>query len=309
MIGPASGGTRAGVHLDAARPDRHGPPPILVWHRACDLSGAHRRPEPAMSSRVPAPCAPHLRARLMALLPPRATGLVALSDLAAALRALMGTGEASSADALALLAESWMASWPVLVRHLRVRVRALDPDQAEDVVGGLAADLGGLLARWHGEVPFASYVERALVYRGRAALRDRSASHARLDEIDLPEGAITPEPELSEAGPASVRVRALRRLTWYLYGSPDNPQRLRYGKSEADFQALATRLEGRPYADLVRFNQPRPGRWDEGEGEVDRKWWRGRATSAQRRLQQALASPLTRTLLDQITRAIQEDSP
>jgi hypothetical protein len=58
-----------------------------------------------------------------------------------------------------------------------------------------------------------------------------------------------------------------------------------------EFTALSCGLEGRPYAELVFWNQPRTGDWSQGSGEGDEKWWRNRATYARGKFKCALQTP------------------
>ena len=104
-----------------------------------------------------------------------------------------------------------------------------------------------------------------------------------------------------------VQTQALRRTLWYCYGSPDHPgsssksiitqQKSRLAVRE--FLNLSVRMEGRKYAELVRWNQPRPGEWGIGSKD-DQGWWRSHNGAALKKFRHWLSRTANRQRYNQI---------
>jgi len=250
-----------------------------------------------LSPRAPCP-RPSLRVRLRDLLPPRAAGPGALSELASHLKELCPSGEEFATEGRELLAEGLFGASDELIRRLRQDARGLSEEGAEEVLSGLALRLDRLFHAWRRDCAFFKYLQLIGVRDAWAMLKREQREQATLDEPIAPE--VDEQDSPLRAFSAKLQVQALLRFAWYLWGSPDNPQRLQYDKAMVDFLALSTRLSGGSFDELVARYQPRPGSWGPGLGEPDRKWWRGRASMAQRRLQDALEDARTRQVYDRI---------
>lgn len=242
-----------------------------------------------------------LRVAVADLLPPRHVGLDALSQLAERLRALEHEGRANREEAHQLLLESCFAALPSLQRLVRSHADGLSEEVAEEVVAELSTRLDALYANWTGTGSFRAYLTRILVREAWS-----TSTRERAHRVQEPQEDTFAEEGEQEAPLSSIQMQALRRFAWYLYGSPDNPDRVRSDKALVDFMAYCARLEGRPFADLVRDLQPRPGSWDQGRGELDCKWWRGRAQMAQARIRKALQQPRYRTAYERIVAELVE---
>ncbi len=250
-------------------------------------------------SPTPRGCPHPLRAELAELLPPHAVGLPALDALAARLKQVLAARPQPATLTSELLASSLMSAWDVLVRRARREAR-LNQEQAEEVVAGLASRLSSLFATWRGEGTLSAYLI-VILGRDARALQERERRVEAAVEV---EEAASPEAELLGGLSREMQSQALLRFAWFLYGSPDNPARLQYDRALADFLALSAQLAGRSYDELVLLYQPRPGSWGLGAGEADRKWWRGRACLARRRLFEALEEPANQRVFERIVAEI-----
>lgn len=251
------------------------------------------------------PVSTQIRARYVSLLPPRVRGVQPLSELAGRLRADERDSGLAHSDALVLLAEAYVGAWPSLIRRALTAARGLSAEGAEDVVANLTERLDRLYSGWREEGSFAAYLDRTLQREALSVVKREGRGDVELLEDDgaaLQAEALSPEQ-------IELQNRALLRFAWFLYGSPDNPRRLQHDKAMVDFLAISSRLTGRPYAELVSLYQPRPGSWDLGRGEADRKWWRGRATLAQRQLSQALEDPALRAVYERILTELKRSRP
>lgn len=240
------------------------------------------RPPAARPSSAAAPSA-SVRRQVEGLLPPQRRGMHALGELAQLLKRLEAEGVATPQDAEACLLESYFGSVDVLVNLARGAARGLSVDAAQDVVQRVGIRLHKVYETWKGQGRFEQYLSKTITHEALLVLRG--------EERVVPlwaEPSTRAADDADEREKPSTELQALRRFTWYLYGSPDNPKRFAHDKAFIDFLAFAARLEARPFQELVRANQPRPGEWGPGEGERDNKWWRGRAQQGQQAVQDAL---------------------
>lgn len=237
-----------------------------------------------------------LEIRFKKRLPPRRVGVNALSDLAADLRALAVEQDLAPGAAGHVLAISYGGAIPFLCRVAQTTVDRLPEQDAEDIVMSVGVRLESLFQSWKGERSFAAYLHTILRNEGLRAIR-------RMDRQS--DGGDIPAPARAEEEPASASMKLLanRRFLWFIYASPDNKKCISYTHALADFEAFSSRLEGRTYADLARFNQPRPREWGTEENG-DTQWWRNRAKEGHRHLKEKLERPKYKAFFEFIYREI-----
>lgn len=241
---------------------------------------------------------------------PSTTGSMrAVSELGAALREAYGTE--LPPEAVERLAGAFYAARPRVQAGLRSWVGGLSEEQAEEAFQEMAATLPQAFARWRGDGSFGGYLRAALKNQALSALR-RQRRERPSEHTEDPVSPLPVAPPGFEADSNPLLVQALLRYVWFRYGSPDNPDRLVHAAGPASrlampsFIALAHRLEGRPSSELVQRLQPKPGSgyWGPDRGEVDRKWWRSRATQAAKRVQDDLQDPAERARFNQLYEAL-----
>lgn len=220
-------------------------------------------------------------------------GVDALNRLASELRDAYQSGRITLAQAIDGVARGIQGARNQLVRAVRsaegVDGHCVGHEDIEDAIAEVTVGLRSLFENWTGG-SFGSYFIKAarnkLVDQYRKTYREAVTAEG---EVEGSVEASFPSDDGRRAILTDVQVA--NRFIWYVYGSPDNPNRISSSKSIADMMALKWRVEERQPSELVQNCQPRVGEWGPGQGEPDNKWWRSRATFAQNKIFTLLASP------------------
>ncbi len=255
-----------------------------------------------------------LRRRLESVLPAGARGWHALSATARALDRVEAETAVDPEARREVLTEAYGAAWEAILLRLRRDFGGLPEEDLEEIIQVVWLEIDGIYRRCEDRGRFSGYLwttlRRRALRRVEAREREREVTEEReaIEEREAPGRGAARQQRALEA-------QALRRYAWFHWGSQDNPLSRsrrswshRQGRAAmVEFAALSCGLEGRPYGELVFWNQPRTGAWGQGEGEGDEKWWRNRATYARGKLKRSLQTPEGRASYERILEQLQWD--